>query len=176
MDTETRSRQLLALAQAVILGVLLIETSASLIRLISLSNHRFFIQLTALLIFWDLYIMLGQYHGDITLPYKRSFLFYDLFLLGLPFIVLAQLIKKSWENESFLFPGMILCLSIFLLFFFRQLLNFRQIKNAAQDTTALTVSMFANWLGVLITMAGVVAVTDGHVYGVMITHLALGRL
>lgn len=160
-----RNFHFLGLTQAVILGVLLIDATLAVGKdgFEYLRDYRFICQLCAVLIFVELYFVLNEYHIDLKVRYRTSYLFYDLFFIGLPFIVLIKLFQKSWirvgtppastfPNEAFaIFVYIFVALSI------RQLLAFLMVPKRDPDTKeiiirpkSLIIPMAADLVGVAI--------------------------
>lgn len=148
-------------AQVVILTVLLMETSKSIINAgekslnikYLIKNFRFILQLLALLIFLELYIVLYKYHKEIGVTYKCLFLFIDLFLISLPFIILVQIINESWTKEYLLKTSIGMFAFLFSVILLRQgfcyLFSLPQGKTISID---LKISMYADIFGIVMSI------------------------
>lgn len=149
-------------AQVVILTVLLIETSKSIINAgerslnikYLIKNFRFILQLFALLIFLELYIVLYKYHKEMKVTYKCVFLFMDLFLISLPFIILVQIINESWTSgkEYLLKTSIGMFGFLFLVILLRQ--GFCYFSLLSPDKTVpkdLKISMYVDIFGIVMS-------------------------
>ncbi len=162
-----RNFQFLGLTQAVILGVLLIDATVAAGNdgFRYLMDYRFLCELTAVLIFVELYFVLNEYHIDLKVPYRTSYLFYDLFFIGLPFIVLIKLFQKSWNpnpgepatNAVHSFPNEAfgIFVYIFIAISIRQLCSFLVIPKLDPETgkdikrpKSLIIPMAADLVGI----------------------------
>lgn len=162
-----RNFHFLGLTQAVILGVLLIDATVAVGNdgFKYLMNYRFICELTAVLIFVELYFVLNEYHIDLKVAYRTSYLFYDLFFIGLPFIVLIKLFQKSWnpspgepfniDTQSFPKEAFGIFVYIFVAISTRQLVSFLMVPKIDPDTgknikkpKSLIVPMAADLIGI----------------------------
>ncbi|MDQ3247873.1 MAG: hypothetical protein M3Q45_01565 [Chloroflexota bacterium] len=115
-----RNFQFVSLTMAVILGVLLTQTSTTMIEEFSLRNAKAILLVLALLIFLEMYIVLVRYHQLLDLEYQPIYFFFDL-LIGLLFVTFVELIGKQ------LGTAMLLLGVIFVLLALRQLITYRKI-------------------------------------------------
>ena len=145
-------------ALVVILTVLLMETSKSIIypkKTPSTFNdfinnyYRFILQLLTLLIFLELYIVLYTYHTKLGVPYRCAFLFFDLFFISLPFIILVQIINESWTRDELLKMSIGMLAFLFLVIFLRQGFCYMYTPSDKTVPIDLKISMFADLFGIV---------------------------
>lgn len=183
-----RNFHFLGLTQAVILGVLLIDATVAVGKdgFDYLRDYRFICQLCAVVIFVELYFVLNEYHIDLKVRYRTSYLFYDLFFIGLPFIVLIKLFQKSWLRvgtppaSTFPKEAFLIFVYIFLAISIRQLLAFLMVPKKDPDTEeiiirpkALIIPMAADLVGVFIFYIMLMLTDETDFFGVNVEGMSI---
>jgi len=111
--------------------------------------YRFILQLLTLLIFLELYIVLYTYHTKLEVPYRCAFLFFDLFFISLPFIILVQIINESWTRDELLKMSIGMLAFLFLVIFLRQGFCYMNTPSDKTVSIDLKISMFADLFGIV---------------------------
>ena len=124
------------LTMAVIVGVVVAEVAASLIRGFDGSNFRAVLLVTALLLFLEMYIVLTRYHERLKLRYANLYMFYDLFV-ALLFVTFVSVVDYSWKHHPRVRSSLEVLAVLFLALFIRQVAAFVDLVSSSRDVKSL---------------------------------------
>src|SRR5579859_7788233 len=87
------------LTMVVILGVVVVDAAHSIVQNASARNYRGVLLITALLLFIEMYIVLGRYHHQLELNYVNLYMFSDV-LIAVVFVACVSQVDASWEART----------------------------------------------------------------------------